>query len=762
MQVKERKFLSVILMFLLMSTIMVNFISANEHESDNEIIVDVASGLIRGKQSSGVNTFLGVPYGAPTGGENRWLPPKPVEPWVGVLDAFELPPVAPQRFTGGMFTEAVSISNELFDVFTGGSDFFDVQTQSEDCLKLNIWAPAQVNEFVPVLVWLHGGAWEVGSGNSPGNNGFNIAKTGDAIVVNVNHRLGIMGFLYLADLTDDDRYAYSGNIMMLDLIAALEWIQENISAFGGDPNRVMIFGYSGGGWKVSTLLAIPRAQGLFHAAAAQSGAAFAVTPESANNFTNIILDELGLTDSKDVIADLQRIDANELVLAVNRANVVIGLGPVIDNRVLFAQINDAIAGGSAKNVSLIVGSTREEFSLFVSGDPDFGNIDDETLAQKLGPLGILLPLYKERYPYIDNTMECYNTMIWSRIMSDISFVVPGISLAQAHAQGSQGAPTFMYNFQWVSSVIPQYGAPHGIDESLFFNNVQLSRARREGIGGPELGEMLSRMWIQFASTGNPNLQGLPYWPKFTLDEMETLIIDYPTFSVSYADPHTPVSPIRWLMVVLFVLIIAGLVYMACKKPQHCRLIIIVMCIIAIFAYFLPSINLGISFRGLSSNSALSLTTIFDSSNNPFSGLDMSGGEDELMPVDISEIMGTIIVRLVLPIIAYTATLIMLIITLIYTILNKFNLARTVMFCISIVIYFIAGLTITGTPQSLSDSMAGILGPFANFLNISQMFNITLGMGFWLTIITLGGLIFTVMMAKFNFKNPLTVKKENTN
>src|SRR4051794_18965023 len=250
-------------------------------------VVETAAGKLRGIASGGISAFKGIPYGAPTGGANRFMPPQPPAPWSGIREAASCHAQAPQM--PGRPERRPELRTILGPA--------DTSPESEDCLTLNVWTPgigpaASNGAKLPVMVWLHGGAFAYGSGNRAVTDGANLARSGDVVVVSVNHRLNIFGFLHLADL-GGERYAHSGNAGVLDLVAALEWVRDNIAAFGGDPGNVTIFGESGGGGKVSVLLAMPRARELFHRAVIQSGAAIRVrTSVRAAALTEAVLREL--------------------------------------------------------------------------------------------------------------------------------------------------------------------------------------------------------------------------------------------------------------------------------------------------------------------------------------------------------------------------------------------------------------------------------------------------------------------------------------
>src|SRR3954452_19370695 len=363
--------------------------------------VETAAGKVRGAGSNGISAFKGIPYGAPTGGANRFMPPRPPAPWAGIREGASYHAQAPQM--PGRPERRPELRTILGPA--------DTSPESEDCLTLNVWTPGIGDGAKrPVMVWLHGGAFAYGSGNRAVTDGANLAWRGDVVVVSVNHRLNIFGFLHLADV-GGERYAQSGNAGMLDLVAALAWVRDNIERFGGDPGNVTIFGESGGGGKVSVLLAMPEARGLFHRAMIQSGAAIRVRmSERASALTEAALNELGIARG-----DFERLHegpAERLAIAIAPAVRAIGrpqlplldgydFGPTVDGTDLPAQPFDPAAPGTARDIPLLIGGTREESGFFLGDDDEVWErrVSEASLHRRIeavaGPeAGRVLDLYR--------------------------------------------------------------------------------------------------------------------------------------------------------------------------------------------------------------------------------------------------------------------------------------------------------------------------------------------------------------------------------
>ena len=488
------------------------------------IVAETAAGKIQGTLIEGVQAFKSVPYGASTAGANRFLPPKAPESWTGVRDATAYTSRAPQA--GLRAATRPELAN-----FSGATD---TAAETEDCLTLNVWTPGPTGKR-PVMVWLHGGAFSYGSANSDRQQGSRLCNRGDVVVVTVNHRLNIFAHLHLGEIWGPD-YAGSSNAGVLDLVAALEWVRDNISAFGGDPGNVTIFGESGGGGKVSTLMTMPSARGLFHKAIIQSGASVVLgRPERAARLADIVLRQLGL--GRGDLGRLQNLPAAALLAAVGPATKELGpaerplfdryaFGPVVDGDVLPRDPFAPDASPLSADIPLLIGDMKSEMtSFYATIDPIWHRtLSDAQARDRLIAIAgrhtdTVIKTYRRLYPR-DNPAQ--------RLIAattDSNFRVRSLAVAQRKvAQGK--APVWMYSFEWETPLFEgRLGAPHALDVPFCFDTIDLTNATDLSPGAKKVAATMSSTWIAFARSGNPNNETIPHWPAYNAAERPTLVLD---------------------------------------------------------------------------------------------------------------------------------------------------------------------------------------------------------------------------------------------
>jgi para-nitrobenzyl esterase len=481
-------------------------------------LVEIASGKLRGSYEDGWYVFKGIPYAAPPVGERRWLPPQPYEPWQGVRPAREFGTVAPQNAP------------------PGGPKIRIEQDQAEDCLYLNIWTPGLDNARRPVMVWIHGGGFNGGSGSDVSYEGGSLADHGDVVVVTINYRLGMLGFLNL-DVITVGRIPATGNEGLLDQVAALKWVKENIAALGGDPGNVTVFGESAGAMSIGCLMVMPAARGYFHKAILESGTGSTAIPlDEAVNISARFLDIVGING--DDATALRELTAEQLLSAeMELRTAMAGPGevakmalaaPVIDGGIISDLPNRLARQGLSKDIPAIIGTNLDEWKLFGIFQPGINTIDEAEVVKRLsGAMSVenaekLISVYRKARDERDGSVSPVELL--AAINTDLMFRLPALELVAA--QRDKGQLVYNYLFTWKSPVMGgTLGACHALEIGFVFGNYNDTF----GGSGPEadrLSRCIQDAWTAFARTGNPSCPGLGEWPVYGKNR-RTMILDNP-------------------------------------------------------------------------------------------------------------------------------------------------------------------------------------------------------------------------------------------
>ena len=494
--------------------------------SSSVAVAQTANGKVAGYIQDGVTIFKGIPYAK----ANRFEAPVQADSWEGIRSCRQYGPVSPQGARSGWANDEIAFAFNWND-----------GVQGEDCLRLNVWTPALDSRKRPVMVWLHGGGYSAGSGQElPSYDGTSLAFAEDVVVVSINHRLNVLGFLDLSAY--GEKYAKSANAGLLDIVASLKWVRDNIAAFGGDPSNVTIFGQSGGGGKVTTLLATPCAKGLFHKAIVQSGSMLRTMESKYSRKIGIAtVRNLGLDASS--IDKISEVPYGELLAAGEKAiaqvkaeadrdgvaSFIFGWAPTVDGAVLPSQPFDPQAPAISADIPMIIGTTRHEFSM-TTYVPALRNAGREEV------IGILKGRYGEGTErFLELFAKAYPGSKPADML-DADFVFRPSAIEQALRKSLQGAaPVYMYMFNWESPVLDGIlRSTHCMEIPFVFNNAD-RHASMTGGGAQamELASKMSHCWAEFARCGKPSAEGLPEWEPFEGEKRAVMFFDN-TCKMSYS------------------------------------------------------------------------------------------------------------------------------------------------------------------------------------------------------------------------------------
>jgi len=478
----------------------------------DDVIAVTSAGKVRGVVVDEVKVFKGIPYGGTTAGKNRFMPPAKPAKWTGVRDALTYGHTAPQ--------------------LTNGTPRPGTPEQGEDCLVLNVYTPELgPKNKRPVMVWLHGGGFSTGSGSGAIYEGVNLAHKNNVVLVSINHRLNVLGSTYLGEVAGPE-FALSGDVGMLDIVAALHWVRDNIEHFGGDPNLVTIFGQSGGGRKVATLMSMPGAKGLFQRAIIESGAVLRLTTqEDAIRQTGLLLRELGLQPGQ--ARELQNLPVEKLLAADREVQKKINVrepgmvadSPMVDGKALPHHPWDPAAPALSASIPLLIGWARTEETLYDRPTPEKLALDEAGLRERTAKRlavdpGPVIEAFRKAYP------DASPWDLYILIATDHPRAAYTRELAKRKAVEA-GAPAYVYRFDWET---PEGGghmrSPHTVEIPFVFDNIKIAGQFISKM--PEaytLAEKVSASWAAFARTGNPNVAQLPNWPAYSAARRDTMLFN---------------------------------------------------------------------------------------------------------------------------------------------------------------------------------------------------------------------------------------------
>lgn len=513
-------------------------------------VIDTTSGRVQGLVSDGVHCFKGVRYGAPPVGPLRWMPPQKPEKASVILDCSDFGAPAIQMAGGATAAHATDFGLQMNRAFTTPSD---IKIQSEDCLFLNVWTRAADAKKRPVLFWIHGGGFAYGSAGQPIYDMEALAREYDVCCVSLNHRLNLFGYLHLGDAMGP-AYASSATVGMQDIVLALEWVRDNIANFGGDPGNVTIMGQSGGGFKVSILLAMESAKGLFHKASIQSGPGLSVgRKEQAAKTTQALLDELGIKAGD--IKALQAVPYQTIVAAANAATTrlngprmpgmrggggMFNFSPIVDDVALKRDPFTPDAPAVSADVPILIGYTKDEMALFMAAEPWFGSMSEDQLKQFVGFSGPKAPAVIEAWRKL--RPDYSPTYLFVAMVSSTFAMGGSITLAERKA-AQHAAPVYMWEMVWETPVAGGiFKSPHCMEIPFMLDSW---RRVPQFVGPAKQAEHMARQiagcWVAFARTGVPNGPATPPWPPYDPDTRATMVFDNTSKIVN--DPYADVRKV---------------------------------------------------------------------------------------------------------------------------------------------------------------------------------------------------------------------------